>query len=406
MSEDTPDPDDLRERLEALAERLDEATEEADYVAVEAELEEFEEEVGTLEEELDDEEVVEELTGELDELGTTLEAERGPYVEDVTAVLDDVVETIKDDEWTDAGELAVLEAVEVFLDAEVAAFDDVEAPEGIDGVAEAVTAASEALEAADLDVDDDTEAIEAALEAANELAAAVDDAETWSDLSVREKLEVSGFYDILDHRKDYPPEWSALKAHEEAGNVDMILLAHDLLDSQFMEEHCLEALKRLGPIEALEPMMELAQRRDPDVIDVLGRIGDDEPVEMLVGFVEEGPNRPLELVLLQSLGRIGSEDATQTVANRLLAEDALVRSVAARSLGMIGDTRAVDPLADVLAADDDANVRGSAAWALNEIGTEAALEAVVEHGRDDRSYLVEVQVGRARSSLEPGEGAA
>ncbi len=409
MTEDAPDPDDLRERLAALTERLDAAELEEEYIEIDEELSAIETTLDELEEALDDDEedeALDELTAELADLESTLEEERGPYAEDIIEMLESVSATVIDEDWTENGQTAVLEAVGAFAETEIDAFDGVDQPDDLEGAGDVIDTVSESLAGADLHPDEDAEAIATALEAAQSLSDAVDAAETWSDLTVREKLEARGFYDILQHRKDYPPEWSALKAHEQEGNVEMILLAHELLDSAFMKEHCIEALKRLGPSEALEPMMQLAQRRRPEAIDVLGRIGDDEPVEMLIGFVEEGPNRPLELVLLQTLGRIGSEEATQTVANRLLADDPLVRSVAARSLGMIGDTRAIDPLSNALAEDDADNVRGSAAWALNEIGTEDALEAIVEQGSDDRAYLVEAQVTRARATLGTSEEAA
>lgn len=401
MTDDIPDPDDLRERLDALSERLDEASVEEDYVAIEADIDELEADVNALEEAEEDDEVVDELSEEVGSLADTLEEERGPYAEDVLAILTECEDTIESEEWTDLGEETVIESVGAFLDEEIDVLPDTAVGEDLAGATSAITAVREAIEGAGLDPDADTETIEALLNAAETLSATLDEAETWDDLSVREKLEVSGFYDILDHRKDYPPEWSALKAHEQAGNVDMILLAIDLLDSEFIQEHAMESLKRLGPAGALDEVVELAQRRDRDAIEVLGRIGEDEPVEMLCEFIEDGVNRPVELTILRALGRIGSPEASQTVANRLVADDPLVRSTAARTLGMIGDTRAINPLADVLANDEAGNVRGSAAWALNEIGTEAALEVVSEY-TDDTEYLVEVQAGRASSALTDG----
>lgn len=399
MSEDTPDPDDLRERLEALSERLDAAEAEAEYQAIDEEIAGLEADVTALEEAADDEdETAEELVEAVDELAETLETERGPYAEDVTDVLEACATTIESTEWTDRGRQTVGQSVAAFLEEDIDLLPSPDDTEGVDAAAAAVREAADAVASAELDPDDDAETIEALLDAATALEETLDGAETWDDLSVREKLEASGFYDVLDHRKDYPPEWSALKAHEQAGNVDMILLAMDMLDSDFMQEHVLESLKRLGPEEALDAMLQLAQRRDRDAIEVLGRIGDDEPVEMLCEYLEEGTNRPLELTILQSLGRIGSEEATQTVADRLVADDPLVRSTAARTLGMIGDTRAIDPLSDVLAEDEAGTVRASAAWALTEIGTVEALEAASAFA-DDREYLVEVQAGRAATIL-------
>jgi HEAT repeat protein len=91
---------------------------------------------------------------------------------------------------------------------------------------------------------------------------------------------------------------------------------------------------------------------------------------------------------------IGSEESTQAVANRLVADDSEVRSVAARALGLIGDTHAIDPLADVLADDDADEVRASAAWALNAIGTQRALDEAAQYA-DDRSYLVQAEAEKA-----------
>jgi HEAT repeat protein len=84
-----------------------------------------------------------------------------------------------------------------------------------------------------------------------------------------------------------------------------------------------------------------------------------------------------------------------------------VRSRAARSLGLIGDTRAVAPLADVLDDDESDTVRASAAWALVQIGTEDALEAAAEYA-DDRSYIVEQEASAAADALddEPAEATA
>lgn len=399
MSDDTPDPDDLRARLDELSERLDEAAAEADYQAIEGDLEALEADVTALEEAADeDDDAVDELVDEVDDLADTLEAERGPYAEDVVGVLEAAADTIESEEWTRQGLETVIESVTAFLDEDLDSLPEADAGEDDDTAAEAVRAAAKAIGSAGFDPDDDADTIAFALEAAETLAATLEAAETWDDLSIQEQLEERGFYDILEHRKDYPPEWSALKAHEQAGNVEMILLAMDRLDSEFMQENAMESLKRLAPIEAQDAMLQLAQRRDRDAIEVLGRIGDDEPVGVLCEYIEEGTNRPLELTILRALGRIGSEQATQTVADRLVADDPVVRSTAARTLGMIGDTRAIDPLAERLADDEAGNVRASAAWALNEIGTEAALEEASAYA-GDREYLVEVQADRAVEAL-------
>ena len=114
--------------------------------------------------------------------------------------------------------------------------------------------------------------------------------------------------------------------------------------------------------------------------------------------LDAGSDPGLQKVTLRALGEIGSEEATQAVADKLVMDNENVRPHVARTLGLIGDTRAVDPLADTLENDEDDNVRAAAAWALRQIGTEAALEAAADHV-DDRSYLVQHEAERAADSL-------
>ena len=48
--------------------------------------------------------------------------------------------------------------------------------------------------------------------------------------------------------------------------------------------------------------------------------------------------------------------------------------------------------------DDSNSVRASAAWALNQIGTESALDAARDHA-DDRSYLVQTEAEKADHAM-------
>jgi HEAT repeat protein len=83
----------------------------------------------------------------------------------------------------------------------------------------------------------------------------------------------------------------------------------------------------------------------------------------------------------------------------------IVRPHAVRALGLLGDTRAIEPLIDTLTNDEDDSVRASAAWALRQIGTEKALEAAAERS-DDRSFLVQDEAGRANDALDHGQSEA
>jgi len=411
-SADAPAPDvdveTLRERLDAAADALENAETEADLDDVEAILDGVEsdlEETTLPEPEDDDEEdPADELDSRLSELRDELEAQRGPYAEDVVADVEDAQSTLESTRWTEQGEGELRTAVEDYLDDAGEVLDETFAgadstdPEALAADLEQVVTA---VEAADLDPDEDAATIEALAEVTADFLAAVEDAQEWDDLSVRQKLRAEGYYDAINQKhKDYPPEWTALKQWEQRENVDMILLCLEhLADSEFMERHCMESLKRVGSAEALDEVGQRAARRDLLAVEVVGRIGSEDGIEHVVDFVDAEGNPELRKTALKSLGEIGSSEATQEVANQLVADDDSVRSRAARSLGLIGDTRAIAPLVDVLADDDADTVRASAAWALVQIGTERALEAAAEYA-DDHSYVVEREAQRAADALD------
>jgi HEAT repeat protein len=399
------DVDAIEERLDAAEAALAAAETEADLDEVEADLA-----AATLPEpeDEDEEDPAEALESRLSELRDGLAEARGPYAEDVAAAVESAESTVAGESWTEQGVDELGDAVWSFVstvenvlgvkvDVDVDEPSFAEEPhvggEQLDALRETLDEAAAAVTDAGLDPDDDTEEIETLLEAAEALTEAVEAAQTWDDLSVRRKLHAQGYFDPLEHRKDYPPEWGALKLWEQRGRADMVLLAYDLLDSEFMEQHCLAALERMGSEEALEPMLDLAGKRDNTAIRILGTTASDEALDTLVEYVDGG-DRQLRTVTLQALGEIGSHEATQAVANQLADDEPAVRSQAARSLGLLGDTRAIEPLADRLADDEADRVRASAAWALNQIGTERALAAVREYA-DDRSYLVQSEAEKA-----------
>lgn len=404
LDADAVDADALNEALDAVDDAVEAAGTEADLDELDAALDDVEAAIEAADlpepEDEDDEDPREALEGRLEDARSTAADARGPYASDVVEAVEATADTVADTRWTEDGEGELVEPVEGFLEAvnEPVGGDVTTDAETPDGLAGAVRRAAEAVEGAALDPDDDAAAIVALLEAADTLEAGVEAAQSWDDLSTREKLEAEGFFDVLSHRKDYPPEWGALKEWEKRGNAEMVLLALEHLGSDFMEEHCLEILARLGDEAALEPMLERADRRDQAAIEILGKIGSDEAVDTIVEYVETDSDPGLQRTTLKALGEIGSEEATQAVANQLAAENALVRASAARALGCIGDSRAIEPLADTLADDGEETVRGNAAWALVQIGTEAALEAAAAYA-DDRSYLVQTEAEAAAEAL-------
>jgi hypothetical protein len=418
------DPEPFAERLDDAADAVDRAETEDDLDRVEATLDEIEadledavfaveiedepeeaeeDEPDEAEEDEDEAEESEEANprdefeDRLDDLRADVEDQRGPYRQDVTDALDDAVSTIEDSEWTKEGADSVVDAVGKYVERagdtleETFAYD-AETPAD---AAMALASVKDAVNETPLDPDDDAGTIDALLVAAENLSSDLDDAQVWSDLEVREQLRREGFYDVLDPetRKDFPPEWSAIKLYEKAGEFEPILSAMEKLDSDFMEDNILDSIEHEAPTAAYEPVHALAQRRNKQPVRILGRIADERACDTLADFLGGG-DVALEQVSLRALGAIGSEESTEPVAQRLAADDPSIRSAAARALGMIGDTRAIEPLGDVLDEDEDDSVRASAAWALTQIGTQKALETAAKHA-DDRSYIVQVEAEKA-----------
>jgi hypothetical protein len=412
-ADEEPTAESLEDRLTAVEEELDAAESEDDLDAVEATLDGIAADIEAAdlpEPDEDDEDADDpraDLEATVDELRTTLDDQRGPYGADVVAAIDDAKSTIEDTRWTEQGESEIADAVTEFVESVSGTLDgDVSVPDSDDQEAllSALDGVADAVDAAGFDADEDAEEIATLLEATDALSAGLDDAQEWDDLLVHEQLEAQGFYDCLGHYKDYPPEWSALKEWERRGNVEMILLGLETFDSGFMEEHCLEAITRMGDPGAFDEMHARAQKRGKPAITALGKMGAgaEDAVETLLDYVDADSDAQLQKVTFKALGEIGSEEATQPLADKLVMENDKVRPYAARALGLIGDTRAVKPLTETLADDDSDNVRAAAAWALRQIGTESALEAAAEY-TDDRVFTVQHEAELARETLDAAD---
>ena len=405
--------EDLDARLDETAEALEAAETEADLDDVEADLDDIEADLERAdlpepdEDDEDAEDPREELESRLSDQRDDLTDQRGPYASDVVDDVESVQATIADTRWTESGEADLPGVVDEFLDAVNETLDSDLARAGDDdpeSLADALDDAVAAVENADLDADEDGETIAALLEATDALETGVSDAEEWDDLQTHEQLQAQGFYDVLGHYKDYPPEWAALKEWEQQGNVEMVLLALDSFQSDFMERHCLEALTRMNDEGAFDAMHQRAGKRDKPGIKALGKMGAEDAVETLVEYVDADSDPGLQKVTFKALGEIGDEAATGPIANKLVAENEQIRPYAARALGLIGDTRAIDPLADRLAEDESDETRAAAAWALRQIGTERALEAAAEFV-DDRAYLVQHEAEQAADALSVEQAA-
>ncbi|QAU13675.1 HEAT repeat domain-containing protein [Halorubrum sp. BOL3-1] len=409
-----PIEESLTEYLDEIADRLAAAESEADLDDVEALLGDAETgiEAADLPEPDEDDEDADDPRGDLEarvaELRDGVEDARGPYGSDIADATETAAATVGDTEWTGDGHDDVAAAVASFVDAAAETVDVDAGPDGDEtaDLVAALDAVAAGVADADLDADADADDIAALLDATDDLEAGLDDAEEWDDLETHEQLRAQGYYGVLGHYKDFPVEWAALKEHEARGNVDMILLALDSLQSEFMERHCLEAFERMGKrgkTEAsVEEVLGRAEKRDRPAIRILGKMAAEEATDTLVEYVSEDSNPQLQKVVFKALGEIGATEAVQPLANQLDPDgdtEDLVRPHAARALGLIGDARAVDPLADALETDPSDDVRAAAGWALRQIGTREALEAAAECA-DERSFIVSTEGEKARDALD------
>jgi len=319
----------LNEYLDEIAERLDDAETEADLDDIDALLDDAEDglDEADLPEPDEDDEDADDPRGDLEdriaELRDGVEEARGPYAEDVIDAIEAAASTLEDTEWTADGRDDAADAVDAFVEeaSESVAVDAFPEHDDLDELIAALDAVAEAVADADLDPDADAETIAALIDATDGLEAGLDDAEEWDDLETHEQLRAQGYYDVLGHYKDFPVEWSALKEHEARGNVDMILLALNSLESDFMERHCLEAFERMGKrgkTEAsLEELLGRAEKRDQFAIRILGKMAAEEATETLVEFVSEDSNPQLQKIVFKALGEIGAAEAVQPLADQL-----------------------------------------------------------------------------------------
>jgi hypothetical protein len=405
--------DSLDERLDAAENALADAETESDLDTVEGVLDDVETDIESAElpapDDEDEEDPTESLTDRLSALRDDLEAQRGPYAEDVIEEVESSASTIEDTRWTEQGGDEIADAVAEFAESAGGILDADFTPQGRDEepLVAALESVATAVESAGLDPDEDADTIAALLEATDALATGLEEAQEWDDLETNEQLMTEGFYDVLGHFKDFPPEWSALKEWEQRSRPDMVLLALNSLQSDFMERHCLETFQRMGQAAKTEAtvdaMLQRAGKRDKPAIRILGKMAADEAVETLVEYVDADKDPQLQKVTFKALGEVGDETATQPIANKLASDNPIIRSQAARALGLLGDARAVDPLADVLADDEEDTVRASAAWALRQIGTETALEATAEY-TGDRAYNVQMEAESASEALDADAG--
>jgi len=101
-----------------------------------------------------------------------------------------------------------------------------------------------------------------------------------------------------------------------------------------------------------------------------------------------------------ALGQLGSEKAVEPLIKALTADKVSgVRGSAAHALGQLGSEKAVEPLIKALSTHKVSSVRGSAAHALGQLGSEKAVEPLIKAFSTDKVSDVRGSVAYALGQL-------
>jgi HEAT repeat protein len=109
------------------------------------------------------------------------------------------------------------------------------------------------------------------------------------------------------------------------------------------------------------------------------QLGTVEDTTKAMGYLLQAANDSDSAVRLRAidvLGQIRAKDAVAPLVQQLFMRgtDEVTKQHLLVSLGRIGDPRAVKPIVDFLARDNDRRIQGNAIFALGDIGDESALE--------------------------------
>jgi HEAT repeat protein len=117
----------------------------------------------------------------------------------------------------------------------------------------------------------------------------------------------------------------------------------------------------------------------PSRLEGVRQLGTVEDAAKAMGYLLQAANDSDSAVRLRAidvLGQIRAKDAVGPLVQQLFMRgtDEVTKQHLLVSLGRIGDARAVKPILDFLARDNDRRIQGNAIFALGDIGDEAALE--------------------------------
>ncbi len=155
-----------------------------------------------------------------------------------------------------------------------------------------------------------------------------------------------------------------------------------------LDEH-IRKLNNPDPDTRLEAVRQLASSRDR------------KAVEYLIQALGDGDTR-IRAKAVEALGEMRAADATQVLVQQLFlrsSEPAMKQRILA-ALGKIGDPRAARPIVEFLQLDLDQSTRGTAVYALGEIGAAEGLEILHQIALGDEDPTIRRLAQEATAKIE------
>ncbi|MGB2805070.1 MAG: HEAT repeat domain-containing protein [Candidatus Zixiibacteriota bacterium] len=125
----------------------------------------------------------------------------------------------------------------------------------------------------------------------------------------------------------------------------------------------------------------------------------EEIVKKLWDLHQGAEFRPLREKAIEVLGLIKPDNIIDSLTKNLGAKESEVRWSAAYALGSIGSEKAIEPLIEALTKDKESYVRGRAADALGSIGSEKAIAPLIEALVTDEGSSVRLRAAVALGSI-------
>ena len=213
-------------------------------------------------------------------------------------------------------------------------------------------------------------------------------------------------------------------------NVEkLIAISMDKLRRETVRSAAINALWQLKPTEATQPMLLLILSDETsaviraNAVKVLSRIKDTETLPVLFwvlsmqfdeisDFQRHMKRKYKTLDALRShLDSLNIEWTTEyqrpyyRIWGELKPIPSLVRSEAARALGIFKGDTVVEPLVNALADDQRATVRRSAAWALGRVGGDIAVDSLITALKKEKQGVVRQEAAIALGTIKSTKSA-